>query len=177
MDKFIRDMVKQRRIDANLSQEQLAERANVSEKTISRIENGKGNSTLLPYIFKALNISFTEIEPDVILSEHRSIKNPNVKNGVDLAHLLIHCEHLDYYPDTACSLDDREEWIIEEFMKKIEAIMDVLGDVEFENRLTLINILDAEIQSLSMSGFYIYGSCNDTLVNPFKYTELVFAKI
>jgi len=46
-------MLKQRRLEANLSQEQLAERAHVCE---------------------VLNISFIEANPDEILSVHRSRK-------------------------------------------------------------------------------------------------------
>ncbi|WP_339195936.1 helix-turn-helix transcriptional regulator [Solibacillus sp. FSL R5-0449] len=178
MEKFISDMLKQRRLEANLSQEQLAERAHVDVRTVRRIENNEvRHSPYLKHICQVLNISFTEANPDEILSEHRSINKPNVNTGRDLAHLLIHCNHLEYNPDPAGQLSEREVWIIEEFMQTIMEMMEVFDFVEQDDRQFLIDKFDEEIKSLNKVGFYIYGSCNDTLVNPFKYTELVFAKI
>lgn len=178
MEKFISDMLKQRRLEANLSQEQLAERANVDVRTVRRIENNEVNrSPYLKNICKVLNISFREANPDEILSVHRSVNKPNVKTGRDLAHLLINCNHLEYYPDPADQLEIEETWIIEDFMQNIMEILEVFDLVETEDRLFFINKFDEELETLNKRGFYIYGSCNDTLVNPFKYTELVFAKV
>ncbi|WP_405027366.1 hypothetical protein [Lysinibacillus boronitolerans] len=53
-------------------------------------------------------------------------------------------------------------------------LFDVVGT---EDRQFFINKFDEELVALNKQGFYIYGSCNDTLINPFKYTELVFAKV
>ncbi|MEK5078002.1 helix-turn-helix transcriptional regulator [Solibacillus sp. FSL W7-1436] len=180
MEKFISDMLKQRRLEANLSQEQLAARlvGKVDARVIRRIENNEvKNSTYLKQICEVLNISFTEANPDEILSEHRSINKPNVNTGRDLAHLLIHCNHLEYNPNPADQLSEREAWIIEEFVQMIMEMMEVFNFVEQGERQFLIDKFDEEIKSLNKVGFYIYGSCNDTLVNPFKYTELVFVKI
>lgn len=178
MEKFISDMLKQRRLEANLSQEQLAERAHVDVRTVRRIENNEvRHSPFLKHICQVLNISFTEANPDEILSEHRSINKPNVNTGRDLAHLLINCNHLEYNPDPADQLSEREAWIIEEFMLTIMEMMEVFDFVEQDDRQFFIDKFDEEIKSLNKVGFYIYGSCNDTLVNPFKYTELVFVKI
>ena len=178
MEKFISDMLKQRRIEANLSQEQLAERANVDVRTVRRIENNEvKHSPYLKNICKVLNISFKEANPDEILSVHRSINKPNVKSGRDLAHLLFNCDHLEYYPDPADRLEFEGTWFIEEFMQTIMEMMEVFDVVDTEDRQFFINKFDEELVALNKQGFYIYGSCNDTLVNPFKYTELVFAKV
>ena len=178
MEKFVSDMLKQRRVEANLSQEQLAERANVDVRTVRRIENNEvKHSPYLKNICKVLNISFIEANPDEILSVHRSVNKPNVKSGRDLAHLLINCNHLEYYPDPADQLEFEETWIIEEFMHTVTEIMKAFDVVESEDRQYLINIMDKELEDLNNRGFYIYGSCNDTLLNSFKYTELVFAKL
>lgn len=178
MQKFISDMLKQRRLEANLSQEQLAERAHVDVRTVRRIENNEvKHSPYLKHICEVLNISFTEANPDEILSEHLSINVPNVKSGRDLAHLLIHCSHLEYHPDPTNQLEFEETLLIEEFMQTIMEMMEVFDCVEQEDRQFFIDKFDDEIKLLNNEGFYIYGSCNDTLVNPIKYTELVFVKI
>ena len=41
MEKFVSDMLKQRRLEANLSQEQVAERVNADVRTVRRIENNE----------------------------------------------------------------------------------------------------------------------------------------
>ena len=100
-----------------------------------------------------------------------------MKSGRDLAHLLIHCSHLEYHPDPTNQLEFEETLLIEEFMQTIMEMMEVFDFVEQEDRQFFIDKFDEEIKCLNKEGFYIYGSCNDTLVNPFKYTELVFVKI
>lgn len=178
MEKFISDMLKQRRVEANLSQEQLAERAHVAVRTVRRIENNEvKHSPYLKNICKVLNISFIEANPDEILSVHRSVNKPNVKTGRDLAHLLINCNHLEYNPDPADLLNHEDTWVIEDFMQNIMEMMELFDDVETEDRQFFIDKFDEELGALNKQGFYIYGSCNDTLVNPFKYTELVFVKV
>ncbi|QGM30137.1 helix-turn-helix domain-containing protein [Bacillus sp. N3536] len=65
MEKFISDMLKQRRIETSLSQEQLAERANIDVRTVRRIENNEvKHSPYLKNICKILNISFKEGSPE-----------------------------------------------------------------------------------------------------------------
>lgn len=178
MEKFISYLLKQRRVEANLSQEQLAERANVDVRTVRRIENNEvKRSPYLKNICKVLNISFKEANPDEILSAHRVVNKPNVKSGRDLAHLLFNCNHLEYYPDPADQLEFEETWIIEEFMQTVMEMMEVFDVVDAEDRQFFINKFDEELGALNKQGFYIYGSCNDTLVYPFKYSELVFAKV
>lgn len=170
MEKFISDMLKQRRLDVNLSQEQLAERANVDVRTVRRIENNEvKHSPYLKNICKVLNISFKEANPDELLSIHRSVNKPNVKSGIDLAHLLFNCNQLRYNPDPADQLEFEETWIIEDFMQTIMEMMEVFDLVEAEDKQFLINKYDEELEALNKQGFHIYGSCNDTLVNSFKY--------
>ena len=127
MEKFIGGMLKQRRVESNLSQEQLAERANVDVRTVRRIENSEvKHSPYLKNICKVLNISFKEVNPDEILSVHRSVNKPNVKSGRDLAHLLFNCNHLEYNPDPADQLEFEEAWIIEDFM---QTVMEMIPEV------------------------------------------------
>ena len=55
---IISEMLKEARKDANLTQEQLAEKAGTKKSYISKIENGKGNiqlSTLIRIFEKGLN--------------------------------------------------------------------------------------------------------------------------
>jgi HTH-type transcriptional regulator / antitoxin HipB len=55
---LVSEMLKQARKDANLTQEQLAEKAGTKKSYISKIENGKGNiqlSTLIRIFEKGLN--------------------------------------------------------------------------------------------------------------------------
>ena len=55
---IVSEMLKEARKDANLTQEQLAERAGTKKSYISKIENGKGNiqlSTLIRIFEKGLN--------------------------------------------------------------------------------------------------------------------------
>ena len=178
MEKFVSDMLKQRRLEANLSQEQVAERVNADVRTVRRIENNEVKySPFLKDICKVLNISFIDANPDEILSVHRSVNKPNVKSGIDLAHLLFNCNNLEYHPDPAHRLELEETWIIEEFMHYVTEIMKAFDVVGSEDRQYLINIMDKKLEDLNNQGFYIYGSCNDTLLNDFKYTELVFAKV
>lgn len=178
MVKFICDYLKKRRIEANLTQEQLAEKVNVDVRTIRRIENNEvKHSPYLKNICEVLNISFKESNQDEILSVHCSVFKPNVKSGRDLAHLLYHCDFLEYNTDPADQLEFEEEIIIEEFMNKVMQMMLIFEAVGAEERSFLIEKFDEELEALNKYGLYIYGSCNDTLVNPVKITELVFAKI
>jgi len=55
---IVSEMLKEARKDANLTQEQLAEKAGTKKSYISKIENGKGNiqlSTLIRIFEKGLN--------------------------------------------------------------------------------------------------------------------------
>ena len=55
---IVSEMLKEARKDANLTQEQLAEKAGTKKSYISKIENGKGNiqlSTLIRNFEKGLN--------------------------------------------------------------------------------------------------------------------------
>jgi len=55
---IVSEMLKEARRDANLTQEQLAEKAGTKKSYISKIENGKGNiqlSTLIRIFEKGLN--------------------------------------------------------------------------------------------------------------------------
>lgn len=55
---IISEMLKEARLEANLTQEQLAERAGTKKSYISKVENGKGNlqlSTLIRIFEKGLN--------------------------------------------------------------------------------------------------------------------------
>ena len=178
MEKFICDMLKQRRLDANLSQEQLAEKANVDVRTVRRIENNEvKRSPYLKKICKLLNISFIESDTDEILSVHRSVIKPNVQSGRELAHLLFNCNHLEYYPDPTNLLKFEEILVIEEFMQTTMEMMMIFDVVDGEDRKFFIHTFDEELTALNELGFYIYGSCNDTLIDSFKYTELVFVKV
>ncbi len=55
---IVSEMLKEARLEANLTQEQLAERAGTKKSYISKVENGKGNlqlSTLIRIFEKGLN--------------------------------------------------------------------------------------------------------------------------
>lgn len=55
---IVSEMLKEARIEANLTQEQLADRAGTKKSYISKVENGKGNlqlSTLIRIFEKGLN--------------------------------------------------------------------------------------------------------------------------
>ena len=57
--------LKEARIEKGLTQKELAEKSNKSERQIIRIENGKGNPTIktLKDIAKALNVTVGELFP------------------------------------------------------------------------------------------------------------------
>lgn len=61
--KILSDMVKEERSRRNLSQEDLADNAKISLRTVSDIENGKGNPTLdtLVSLLTYLDLSFDAI--------------------------------------------------------------------------------------------------------------------
>lgn len=178
MELFESKMLKQRRVEVGLSQEQVAELAKVDVRTVRRIENNEvKNSPFLKAICEVLNISFVETNPEEILSKHKRVMKPNVKTGFDLAHLLFGCSHLDYYPDSIAQLEFDDYIVIEEFISNISRLMDIFDCVEAETRQALVSELDEELASLNKYGLFIYGNCNDMLVTDFKYTELVFYKI
>lgn len=55
---IVSEMLKEARLEANLTQQQLAERAGTKKSYISKVENGKGNlqlSTLIRIFEKGLN--------------------------------------------------------------------------------------------------------------------------
>lgn len=54
MDKFVCDYLKKRRLEANLTQEQLAERANVDVRTVRRIENNEVKYS--PLMFSSMDM-------------------------------------------------------------------------------------------------------------------------
>lgn len=178
MDYFVSGVLRERRLEANLSQEELAARAEIDVRTVRRIETNKGASTqTLKKVCNVLKIGFHEAETDKVLEEYQMINLPNVKSGRDLAHLWIHCAHLDYYSDPADQLEWWENQVVEDFINTILEMMEVFEMVEAAERLYFIEKMDEELNKLSKQGYYIYGSCNDTLTNDFKMTELVFTKV
>lgn len=178
MDYFISKMLRQRRLEANLSQEQLADRAEVDVRTIRRIEANKGGSPhSLKKVCNVLKIGFKEPEANEILSEYQEIHLPNVKSGRELAHLLRHYNHLDYYTEPESQLEHEEECLIEDFIETILELMYIFDFVATQERKLFIDQFDKELIKLAKQGIFIYGSCNDTLTDDFKMVELVFTKL
>lgn len=176
MDQFVCQILKRRREEVGLSQEKLAEKVKTDVRTIRRIENGEvKTSSYLEAICKELNIGFQQSNTEEILSQYRSFTKPNVKNGLDLAHLLFECNHLEYYPEERLEFEDTI--LIEEFIEKCSEMMTVLEHVVAEDRRAIINELTEKLVELNEKGLFIYGSCNNLLLNDFKLTELVFVKI
>lgn len=56
-------IIKNKRLEMNLSQRELAKKAGVSYNTIYNVEKGASNSNLLTYqkICKALNLNFSDL--------------------------------------------------------------------------------------------------------------------
>ena len=176
MDEFICKMLKHRREEIGMSQDLLAERVDTDVRTIRRIENGEvKKSGYLEAICKELNIGFHKSNPDEIISHYKSYTSPNVKNGLDLAHLLYECGHLEYYPEEQLEFEDTI--FIEEFIEKCFEMMHIIEHVEAEDRRAIIGCLTKELEKLNKEGLFIYGSCSDLLLNDFKVTELVFVRI
>lgn len=80
-------LIKELRIKKGMTQEELADRTEVSTRTIQRIENGEVDprAYTLQMIAKALEVDYTlfvEIEPD----EEQEIKNVNANNWLGLLH-------------------------------------------------------------------------------------------
>lgn len=85
-------------------------------------------SFYLEAICRELNIGFQQSNPNDILSQYKSYTQPNVKNGLDLAHLLIDCNHLEYYPEERLELEDNV--LIEEFIERCSELTMRLKHVE-----------------------------------------------
>lgn len=176
MDQFIYRMLKHRREEIGMSQDVLAEKVATDVRTIRRIENGEvKRSRYLEAICRELNIGFHKSNTDEILSQYKSVTSPNVKNGLDLAHLLYRCSHLEYYPEE--QLDFEDTMFVEGFIEKCFEMMGIIEHVEAEDRRAIIDCLTKELEELNKEGMFIYGSCNDLLLSDFKFTELVFVKI
>lgn len=176
MEQFISQMLKRRREEIGMSQDLLAERVDTDVRTIRRIENGEvKRSSYLEAICKELNIGFQKSNPDEIISHYKSYTSPNVQNGLDLAHLLYECGHLEYYSEEQLEFEDTI--FIEQFIDKCFEVMHIIEHVEAEDRRAIISCLTKELEALNKEGLFIYGSCNDLLLNDFKVTELVFVKI
>lgn len=86
--------LKQLRLQANISQEELAEKVNVSTKTVSYWENAHNPVTLskIPGIAKALNIPvyklFVFLEADEQNADKEYIELLQIKSGQELDKLL-----------------------------------------------------------------------------------------
>lgn len=76
----IGDLIKNRRIEKKLTQKQLAESMNISDKTISKWERGMGcpDVSLLPELAKQLNINIEELLKGKL--EMNDLLNGNMKN-------------------------------------------------------------------------------------------------
>lgn len=176
MDLFICKMLKNRREELGLSQDMLAERVGVESRTIRRIENNEVKQSVhIAAICRELNIGFRKSNVADIQSEYMSYTSPNVKTGLELAHLLYQSHHLVYYPED--QLDFEGMLLIEDFINKCSEMVTILDHVNSEDRRTIIDCLTTELDNLNKEGLFIYGSCNDLLLNDFKMTELVFVRV
>lgn len=110
------DRIKQKRLELGLSQDQLAEKAKISQPAIKKIEGG-GNTKFVVEIAEALGVSPTWLktgeEQNTKVKEERAIYNvtngPSIKGKVPLISWVsagFFCEAIDnFHPG------DAEEWI------------------------------------------------------------------
>jgi len=176
MDPFICNVLKRRREELGLSQDELAERIGVESRTIRRIENNEVKQTrYLEAICTELNMGFKKSSVADIESKYMAFTFPNVTNGLELAHLLYQSDYLDYYSKD--ELDIEENLTVDRFVEKCSEMISIIDHLEVADRRTIVNCLTNEITTLNKTGLFIYGSCNDLLINDFKFTELVFIKM
>ncbi|MBX0313298.1 helix-turn-helix domain-containing protein [Planococcus glaciei] len=166
--------IRKRRKELGFSQETLAEKAHVSERTIRRIENNETTGKdSLPAIYKALNITIQKSDKDKIRTPQKAIRVPNIQSSHDLAHVLINAEHVEM---TSHIHDDFEECLVDNFLEKCEEICGIWEEGAPEQNKVLLGILQNELDKLHKRSIWVSGSCTDSLVNEFKVASLTIFK-
>lgn len=171
--------IRKRRKEIGLSQETLAEKAQVSERTIRRVENNKrvGENTLTA-ICEVLNMSIQKLDENKVRTPKKAIWIPNIQSSRDLAYVLINAEHIEInnHIQDEFHEDCEEEWIVEAFLNKCEEICGILDEDAPEQNKILLSILQNELDKLHKRNIEVSGSCTDSLVNNFKVINLSIFK-
>ncbi|MDN7244661.1 helix-turn-helix domain-containing protein [Planococcus shenhongbingii] len=171
--------IRKRRKEMGLSQEALAEKAQVSERTIRRTENAEGaGEGTLNTICEVLNISFQKLGEEDVRTPNMAIRVPNIQSSRDLAHVLINAEHIEINNHIHDGFHDdfEEEWIVDTFVEKCEDICGILNEDAPERNKVLLGILQNELDKLHKRNIGVSGSCTDSLVNTFKVANLSIYK-
>ncbi|MGK7376382.1 helix-turn-helix domain-containing protein [Planococcus sp. 1R117A] len=179
MNTDIGRLIRDRRKEMGLSQETLAEKAQVSERTIRRIEKNEGaGEGILTAIFEVLNISILKLDKENVQMPKMAIRVPNIQSSHDLAHVLINAEHIEINNHIHDGFHDdfEEEWIVDTFLEKCEEICGILDEDAPEQNKVLVGILQNELDKLHKRNIGVSGSCTDSLVNNFKVANLSIYK-
>lgn len=171
--------IRKRRKELGFSQETLAEKAHVSERTIRRIEhNETTGKDSLPAIYKALNITVQKSDKDKTRTPQKAIRVPNIQSSHDLAYVLINAEHIEINNHIHDDFHDdfEEERIVETFLEKCEEICGILDEDVPEQNKVILGILQNELDKLHKRSIWVSGSCTDSLVNEFKVASLTIIK-
>lgn len=167
-------LIRKRREELNITQEELAEEIDVDVRTIRRVEkNERAGKGTVKAIYEALNITIQKSGKDKIRTPQKAIRVPNIQSSHDLAHVLINAEHVEM---TSHIHDDFEEWLVDNFLEKCEEICGIWEEGAPKQNKVLLGILQNELDKLHKRSIWVSGSCTDSLVNEFKVASLTIFK-
>lgn len=141
------------------TQEQLAEKSGVSERTISRLENGETISKdSLQRILHALGVTLEEILVD---SEESSEKQDTVNyaaricDAKTLANFVADTHHYGYDYDN--HLTDEQIEAAQNFLISVNEVIDIWSMLDIQERFELEKFLEELIHDLEKLDLWIFG--------------------
>ncbi|WP_431810642.1 helix-turn-helix domain-containing protein [Lysinibacillus capsici] len=144
------------------TQEQLAEMAGVSERTISRLENGeKIGKFSLQKIMDTLNTTLEVLEEMTVENEQPTIPievniSYRINNARELMRLIpdTHMYGYDYHD---CITEEQVE-IAQNFLTSVGDAIDIWSMLELAERFNLENLLGELMTDLEKLDLWVFGS-------------------
>ncbi|WP_341299736.1 helix-turn-helix transcriptional regulator [Lysinibacillus sp. FSL H8-0500] len=148
------------------TQEQLAEMAGVSERTISRLENGeKIGKFNLQKIMDALNTSLEALE-EMTYENEKQNDQPTISAEVNISYRINNARELmRLIPDTHmygydyhdCNTEEQVE-VAQNFLTSVGDAIDIWSMLELAERFNLENLLGDLMADLEKLDLWVFGS-------------------
>ena len=155
------ERLKQHRIEKAWSQEQLALIAEVSVRTIQRIENGRPASfESLKAIAAAFDIDVKELlapasEPQTPNQRKPVSFLPRVRTGTELCNVVGGADAWHHKHDDP---NDREDvQLVGEFLEELHDLSEIWKEVRPKDRVEFAYHLTDSLEQLETKGFWVFG--------------------
>ncbi len=175
---FIAENVRNVRVEMGLTQEQLAERAGLSSRSISRVENGQStpHPSSLERIAQVLGVGVEDLSKgppgDEPLSRWETIPVARLSTGHDLLALLAG-RFATWFGDDEIG-DDASLDLLTGFEKEVLELGDVLGDLDPIRRRGVGQYVGERLDALDLADIRIYGSAQDLEVSAGRVERIAY---